>query len=149
MEQSSIWWLLAGGAVAVELMTGTFYLLMLALGMAAGAIAAHLGLGTTGQLLVAAVVGAGTTLTWRAVRQSHGAPAHANSNRDVNLDIGETVQVDAWQPDGTASVNYRGARWSVAHRTNPANTASGAAAATPGLHRIVEVVGNRFGVEKI
>ncbi|MGA8787294.1 MAG: NfeD family protein, partial [Polaromonas sp.] len=32
MSESSIWWLLAGAAVAVELMTGTFYLLMLAVG---------------------------------------------------------------------------------------------------------------------
>ncbi|MFZ2989079.1 NfeD family protein, partial [Ideonella sp.] len=30
MADSTIWWLLAGGAVALELVTGTFYLLMLA-----------------------------------------------------------------------------------------------------------------------
>jgi membrane protein implicated in regulation of membrane protease activity len=38
---TTVWWVLAGLAVALELATGTFYLLMLALGMAAGAIAAH------------------------------------------------------------------------------------------------------------
>ena len=33
MEESTIWWLMAGITVAVELMTGTFYLLMIALGL--------------------------------------------------------------------------------------------------------------------
>ena len=37
------WWLLAGVLVAVELLTGTFYLLALALGAAAAALAAHAG----------------------------------------------------------------------------------------------------------
>ena len=40
---ATVWWVLAGIAVAVELSTGTFYMLMLALGLAAGAIASHLG----------------------------------------------------------------------------------------------------------
>ena len=42
MEESTIWWLLAGVAVVTELLTGTFYLLMLAVGLAAAALAAHL-----------------------------------------------------------------------------------------------------------
>ena len=37
MAHSTVWWLVAGAAVALELMTGTFYLLMLAIGLAAGA----------------------------------------------------------------------------------------------------------------
>ena len=43
MEDSTLWWLAAGAAVIVELLTGTFYLLMLTLGLAAGALAAHAG----------------------------------------------------------------------------------------------------------
>ena len=39
MAMSTIWWLLAGGAVALELFTGTFYLLMVALGLGAGGAA--------------------------------------------------------------------------------------------------------------
>ena len=45
MEHSTLWWLMAGAAVVAELLTGTFYLLMLAIGLAAGALAAHLGVG--------------------------------------------------------------------------------------------------------
>ena len=41
MSESTIWWLLAGAAVAAELVTGTFYLLMLTVGLVAGAIAAY------------------------------------------------------------------------------------------------------------
>ncbi|MDH4106316.1 MAG: NfeD family protein, partial [Gammaproteobacteria bacterium] len=61
MTPATIWWVLAGVAVAVELATGTFYLLMLALGMAAGAIASHLGFGVPLQIVAAAAVGGGAT----------------------------------------------------------------------------------------
>ena len=50
MSDSTLWWLLAGAAVALELFTGTFYLLMLAVGMAAAALAAHAGAGTPASL---------------------------------------------------------------------------------------------------
>ena len=39
MAESTIWWLLAGVAIGLELVTGTFYLLMVGIGLAAGAIA--------------------------------------------------------------------------------------------------------------
>jgi hypothetical protein len=45
MAESTIWWLLTVAAVAVELVTGTFYLLMLAIGLAAAA--AHWPAGTS------------------------------------------------------------------------------------------------------
>ena len=41
MDESTFWWLFAGLAVAAELMTGTFYLLMLAVGLAGAALAAR------------------------------------------------------------------------------------------------------------
>ncbi len=141
LAESSIWWLLAGGMVVVELLTGTFYLLMLAIGLAAGAIAAHLGLGVPMQLAAAALVGGGAVLLLRLLRGKQVQPADASKNRDVNLDIGESIYVGAWQFDGTATATYRGAKWSVAVR--PGVTGSS------GNHRIVEVVGNRLIVEKI
>ena len=141
MAESTIWWLCAGAAVAVELLTGTFYLLMLSLGLVAAALAAHLGAGMVVQLLVAAVVGGGAVVFWH-FRQSRRPPAPAASaNRDVNLDIGETVQVEAWQTDGTAAVQYRGANWTVLHRSGNVPSA--------GAHRVVEVIGSRLMVEKI
>ena len=54
LSAATFWWVAAGVAVAAELATGTFYLLMLALGLAAAAIAAHLGLGGSLQITVGA-----------------------------------------------------------------------------------------------
>ena len=56
MEASTWWWILAGLAIVAELLTGTIYLLMISLGLAAGAVAAHLGLGLPLQTVVTAVV---------------------------------------------------------------------------------------------
>ena len=113
MAESSIWWLLAGAAVAVELMTGTFYLLMLAVGFAAAALAAHLGFSVAVQLVTAALVGGGAVTAWHVLRGKKMQGAPAQSNQDVNMDIGQTVQVHSWHADGTASIKYRGAAWTA------------------------------------
>jgi membrane protein implicated in regulation of membrane protease activity len=141
MADSTFWWSAAGIAVAVELATGTFYLLMLAIGLAAGALAAHAGASVPAQLAVAAVVGGGAVTALRLRRRGQPKPAAAQANPDVNPDIGETVQVEAWQPDGTAVVRYRGANWTV--------VAAPGTHHTRGAFRVREVVGNRLVVEKI
>ncbi len=141
MTDANLWWLAAGAAVALELLTGTFYLLMLALGLAAGALAAYGGVGTVLQIVLAALVGsAAVTLAYLRRRPPPGAPS-VRADRSVNLDIGETLHIDAWQPDGTAQVKYRGAQWTVLPR--PGSSPS------PGAHRVVELLGNRLVVEKI
>ena len=141
MAESTIWWLLAGTAVAVELATGTFYLLMLAIGLAAGALTAHAGAALAAQLVAAAVVGGGAVAGWHLKRGKRPDEPVASANRDVNLDIGEVVQIDAWNRDGTASIKYRGANWTVI-------PVEGAILVT-GPHRVREVVGNRLVVEQI
>ena len=107
----TVWWIATGVLVAAELATGTFYLLMLAVGAAAGALAAHLGLSVTGQMLAAAVVGGAVVAGWHIRRSRMPAAAPAGSNPDDNLDIGQSVQVDTWTADGLAQVQYRGAAW--------------------------------------
>jgi membrane protein implicated in regulation of membrane protease activity len=128
------WWLAAGIAVAVELATGTFYLLMIALGLAAGAVAAHLGFGPVAQVLVAALVGGGSTAAWHWHRSRQPQAAPLRENHDVNLDIGERVTVTAWAADRTARVQYRGSAWT-------ARLAPGAAPAA-GEHLVSAVEGN-------
>ena len=110
-NSATTWWIVAGILVAAELASGTFYLLMLALGCVAGALAAHLGLGQTGQVLTAAVVGGAAVVGWHLRRSRMPAAAPAASNPDVNLDIGQSVHVDAWSADGMTQVQYRGAAW--------------------------------------
>jgi membrane protein implicated in regulation of membrane protease activity len=128
------WWLAAGLAVAAELVTGTFYLLMIALGMSAGAVAAHMGMPVTGQIVSAALVAAVATALWHWKRASQPRSAPVASNRDVNLDIGERIHVAQWAADNSARVQYRGTQWT-------ARLAPGAAAAA-GEHVVVSVEGN-------
>ena len=141
MAQSTIWWVLAGAVIALELVTGTFYLLMLSIGLVAAAVATHLDAGTSVQIALAAVVGGGSIVVWRSYRLRQPGAAPAGANRDVNLDIGETVTVEQWSADGTSSVRYRGATWAV-------SLAPGVAP-EPGKYRIVEVVGSQLVVGKL
>ena len=135
VEATTVWWVLAGLLVAAELATGTFYLLMFALGLAAAALAGHAGLGPVGQLVAAAVVGGGATLAWHLHRRSGDAGAvPVSADRDVNLDVGERVQVQAWAGDRTARVTYRGSVWNA--RLDPK------AAPATGLHHVAAVEGN-------
>ncbi len=131
---ATFWWVAAGVAVAVELATGTFYLLMIALGLAGAAVVAMFGLGLAVQLVAAALIGGGATALWhrRRYMQPQSAPSH--ENRDVNLDIGERVNVRAWNNEGTTQVQYRGSTWT-------ARLAPGAAPAS-GEHLVSAVEGN-------
>eukprot|EP01041_Mallomonas_annulata_P016518 gene16519-34434_t len=133
MSESTLWWLLAGSTVALELFTGTFYLLMLAVGMTAGALAAHAGLGLVGQLIVAAITGSALVVGWYLVKKRRAGDPSVRALRSVNLDVGEILQIDEWNADGTASVKYRGSQWTVIHR--PGNPP------TPGSYRVAELVG--------
>ena len=127
------WMVGAGILVVAELFTGTFYLLMIAIGLAFGGIAALLGLNGPVQTLIAALVGLVATAVLH--RSRFGRPAKQSATRDqnVNLDIGGRVTVPGWH-DGRARVMYRGALWDV-------QLGSGAIAEA-GDFRIVEVQGN-------
>ncbi len=142
MSESTIWWLLAGGAVALELVTGTFYLLMLAAGIIAGALAAHLGASVMVQIVVSAIVGGGAVAVWHWKRSQGPKPVEVNANRDVQMDIGETVHVEQWNADATASVKYRGAQWTVMLSDNDPLP-------QPGFFKVRELKGNRLVVAKV
>jgi membrane protein implicated in regulation of membrane protease activity len=136
MADSTLWWLIAGSLIAVELITGTFYLLMISLGLVAAALAAHAGLTVPWQWVTAAVVGGGSVLAWRLYRRSQPASPPARANHDVNMDVGETVYVNHWQGDDTCSVKYRGAHWDA--------TLQEGQLAQAGRYVIAEVVGSRL-----
>ncbi len=136
---ATAWWIAAAVLVAVELATGSFYLLMLALGAAAGAVTAHLGLGLNAQLAVGAIVGAGAVLAWHLKRQRAPAAPSAAESRDVNLDIGETVLVEDWDAHNAGHTQYRGARWSVRY--------IGPGLPRPGAFVIRRIESNRLLVE--
>ena len=71
---------------------------------------------------------------WHLARNPKAPPAEAN--RDVNLDIGERVQVSQWAADRTARVQFRGAVWTARY--------AGTGEPQPGEHVIRAVEGNRL-----
>ncbi|WP_234413842.1 NfeD family protein [Ideonella sp. A 288] len=137
---STWWWLVCGAMVAAELATGTFYLLMLALGAAASALAAHAGMAVTGQLVVGALVGGGSVAAWHVRRGRQPPAAEASANRDIHLDVGSPVHVAHWEPDGSARVSYRGAGWDARF--------AGTGDPVPGEHVVRAVDGNRLLLDR-
>jgi membrane protein implicated in regulation of membrane protease activity len=131
------WLVTAGVLVILELFTGTFYLLMIAIGLAIGGIVALAGASTPAQAIAAAVVGVLATGLLHRSRFGHPAKADAQRDRNVNLDIGQRVTVPAWE-HGRARVMYRGALWDVELTPGVAPHA--------GEFRIVEVHGSRLVV---
>lgn len=134
---STVWWIAAGTLLALEMLSGTFYLLMLALGLAAAALSAHAGWVLSLQITTAAVVGLMAVLLWH-LRRRMSPPPQAQDN---NLDIGGEVQVDAWQADGQARVHYRGAAWTAVLQPG--------LPAAPGRYRVTALDGSRLVVEPV
>lgn len=107
MSSYWMWWIAGAALVAAELVTGTFYLLVIGLALACGGIAAWLGAEIPLQWLIAAVLGvAGIVLLHRWKRSVAAAAPPQKS-----LDVGAQVQVQNWSANGTARVAYRGSTW--------------------------------------
>ena len=101
-------WLLAGFALIIaELVTGTFFLLMLGIAAFAGAAMAWAGLGFWPQALGSAAVAVAGVIWVRRHPRSGGDKPMAS------LDVGQSVTVDSWtdRPGGRARVRYRGTLW--------------------------------------
>ena len=141
MELFWWWWIAAIVVIAIELTTGTVYLLMVASGLAAGGVAAWLGQGFAVQLLVAALLAASGC--WLVKRQRAHAPPEPESQRNeaVHIDLGNTVQVLQWSADRTSSVQYRGAAWSAKLELKQV--------AAIGAHTIVAIEGNTLVLKPI
>jgi len=136
------WMVTAGVMVIMELFSGTFYLLMIALGLAAGGVAALLGASQEMQYIVAAIVGVTATLALHNSKYGWKKNAEARQDPNVNMDIGQSITVKEWQDNGngkfTARAMYRGALWDVELQ---------APAAGAGVFTIVEVQGSRLMVK--
>jgi len=144
MLASTAWWVITGLLVVAELLTGTFYLLMLALGTVAGALGAHLGLAQTPQLVVTALVGGASALIWHLVRLRKSAQP-ASSDPLAAMDVGQIVHVTKWDADGFARVNHRGSVW-TSHLKHPLPSGQ---LPLPGSYRICAMQGNQLVLEKV
>lgn len=130
---STWWWIACFAFIAAELLSGTFYLLMIALGFAAAAAISHTGASLSVQIVVAGLVAGGAVTAWHVYRQRH----KSNRHDPVASDIGQIVAVNAWNADGTTTVQYRGAPWQ-AMLANPH------APQITGQFRITAMQGNRL-----
>lgn len=133
-----VWWfVLAFGLLIAELVTGTFYLLVIALALASAGVAHLLGAALAVQLVVAAAIGFGGSLWLR--RSRFGWLGRKDAADSVqNMDVGQVVRVDQWSPARTARTSYRGALWDV-------ELAAGEEA-VPGEFVIREIHANRLVV---
>jgi len=139
------WLVMAGVVVLMELFTGTFYLLMFAIGLGAGAVAAWFGFSLTEQLIVAALVGSVATISLRRSRFGKRSPVDAARDPNVNLDIGQTLQISEWQSHAGAKYTtrsmHRGAQWDVEY--------AGSTVPSPGTFKIIEIRGSQLIVEPV
>jgi membrane protein implicated in regulation of membrane protease activity len=113
MDAWIMWLILAALVLGLELITGTFYLIMISVGMAAAGIAALLGANMNLQAGVAAVVWIVCTIVLRKSRLGNPHSVQSEKDPNVNIDIGQTIKIDTWTDDKTSRANYRGAMWDV------------------------------------
>jgi membrane protein implicated in regulation of membrane protease activity len=133
-----IWWMvLAFGLLILELVTGTFYLLVIAVALAAGGVANLAGAPFTVQLVVAAVIGFSGAL-W--LRRSRFGRLRTEGDDLQNLDVGQVVRIESWNVGNTARAQYRGAQWDVLLAPGES--------ATPGDFVIRAVQGSRLVVTR-
>ena len=124
-------WLIAGFVLVIaELVTGTFYLLVIGLGAFAGAVVAWAG----GNELVQAVAGGAVAMggAWY-VHHWHAAHRQKDAGFANLLDRGEAVVLESWthEATGRARVRYRGTSWD-------ARVAEPAARPVPGATLYIE-----------
>jgi len=104
-------WIVAGFVLVIaELLSGTFYLLVVGAGAFAGAVVAYAGGNALAQALAASIVamlGAFMVHHWH-VRNRAATPQGANF-----LDRGQAVVLEGWVDENArvARVKYRGAWW--------------------------------------
>ncbi|MSQ59789.1 MAG: NfeD family protein [Betaproteobacteria bacterium] len=135
---SSLLWVGTGLILIVaELVTGTFYLLVLGLACMAGAAASFVGLGAEIQTILAALVAVLGALWVRRHNQSKEQP------KMPSLDLGQAVRWESWvsEADRLARVSYRGASWDA--------KIEGEFSGTPQeVFYITEISGNQLTVSK-
>lgn len=104
-------WFVVGFVLLIaELLTGTFYLLVLAIAAGVAGLAAVAGAPLVVQLVVAAGIGLAGSLWLRRSRAGRTTPA---ADALQNLDVGQALRIDHWTAARTARASYRGAQWDV------------------------------------
>ncbi len=137
MEHYIAWLVVGFGLVIVELLTGTFYLLMLGVAAFGGAAIAYAGQGFGVQAICATLI---------AVAGCYGVHVYRAKNAKdqmVSVDAGQPANFENWvdQGGGLARVRYRGASWDA--------QVDGAGVLEPGaLLYVLRLEGHRLEVSR-
>lgn len=108
MQPHLIWIALAGLLLVGEMLSGTFYLLVIAIAFSLTALLAWLGGTMAAQLLLASMLSlGGLAALWRRRRSNQAG----GNNKEYLLDRGQQVSVIAWHDSQHARVKHRGAEW--------------------------------------
>ena len=107
---SYTWLIIAGILLIAELVTGTFYLLMLAIAACCAWLSMKMGFDFLAQTIVFLVCAAILTVLTRHYR--HRLNARNRPNVAENLDAGQIITVHDWV-DGVGHTHYRGTEWGV------------------------------------
>jgi membrane protein implicated in regulation of membrane protease activity len=124
MEPWLAWLVLGFVLVIIELVSGTFYLLVLGAGAFAAALTAHLG----GNVLVQAVVGSIVAVAGAfGVHNWHSRRRPGDAANDNFLDRGQPAVLEGWVDENTnrVRVKYRGTSWDARIVGAPAHPALG------------------------
>ena len=131
-------WLVAGlGLVIVELVSGTFYLLVLGIAALAGGLVAYTGLPFSVQAVVVATLAVAGAVWVNRVRRTSSAV------KMRSLDVGQPAAFDHWvdRAAGQARVKHRDALWDA--------TVVGEIAGEPGeVLTVASIDGNTLKVSK-
>lgn len=137
------WFLIVAGIlVAIEIFTGTFYLLMLALGLLIGSFVSFLTGNLAYALVVAALVAFVSTLLLK--KRAKEKKDLSSTDPNIHIDIGNMLTIENWEMNETpikARVSYRGTMWDAELKTG--------AKAKPGRFIIREIRANRLVVDNV
>ncbi|WP_189458882.1 NfeD family protein [Jeongeupia chitinilytica] len=117
MTPITLWLIAAAVLVGLEMLSGTFYLLAIAVGLLAGAVAAALSVSVALQIAVATLASLAAVAGLR--RWKHRQPPRQGGDSNA-LDLGHLVTIERWIDSRHARVRYRGADWD-AEFANPAD----------------------------
>ena len=134
MSTTILWLIGAFAVLGAEMLIGTIYLLTVSAALFAAALFSYLNFSLTVQCSVAAIVtclGAIGTFFLRCRKKS--------AVEEVRLDEGNKVIVNKVNVDGSAYVNYRGAKWLARAETGQLQS---------GVYIIAKVDGNELVLTK-
>jgi membrane protein implicated in regulation of membrane protease activity len=107
MKPEVLWLLVGLGLIVIELLTGTFYLLILGLAAGVGSVVAWAGAPIWVQLLAFSISAVVASVF---VKRKKAATA---STTNDDMDVGQTVVFESWvsPAERQARVRYRGTTW--------------------------------------